>query len=496
MQDIEEELNKGRMRVGVLLEANLHPQNSGVWETLSNGSKLWRLKISSSGALGLNLYFDDFFLPEGATLYIYSPDYKHIIGAFTEFNNQESKAMATQVIDGEELMLELLLPNNINPDIVALNISEVGYKYRGFGINHNSKSTKAADTCLVNINCPEGNNWQQEKRGVVKLLMRIGMANYECSGSLVNNTYQNCIPYVLTAFHCGDGATALNLNQWIIYFGYEATTCNATTGLANKTSIGCTLIATDNWNGSLGSTSDFYLIRLKNSIPASYQPYYNGWSRTESASTSGVGIHHPQGDIKKISTFNTTLSNHINFWGVTWVSTVTNHSVTEVGSSGSPLFNANKQIIGTLTGGWSYCNKPTEKDLYGKFFKHWDQGGSTPQKQLKPWLDPAGTNPITLAGVNFTNCTSISVEEHIKPNLAISVYPNPASTFIHVKFENYYFINGSIQVYDILGNALIIQNVSKYEETFQLSVESLPIGIYMLVAKDNQRTFSKTFVKQ
>ncbi|MDZ7778249.1 MAG: hypothetical protein U5L09_22835 [Bacteroidales bacterium] len=37
--------------------------------------------------------------------------------------------------------------------------------------------------------------------------------------------------------------------------------------------------------------------------------YYNGWSRVESPAQSGVTIHHPNGDIKKITTYTEPLTN-------------------------------------------------------------------------------------------------------------------------------------------------------------------------------------------
>ena len=42
------------------------------------------------------------------------------------------------------------------------------------------------------------------------------------------------------------------------------------------------------------------------------------------------------------------------------------HGVTEGGSSGSPIFNQSKRIVGQLSGGSSTCNSPNYSDLYGK----------------------------------------------------------------------------------------------------------------------------------
>src|SRR5687767_8794067 len=48
----------GRMvSVGASLE------NSGIWTTLPNGDRIWRLRIVSEGALATDLFFENFHLP-------------------------------------------------------------------------------------------------------------------------------------------------------------------------------------------------------------------------------------------------------------------------------------------------------------------------------------------------------------------------------------------------------------------------------------------------
>src|SRR5690606_32180364 len=56
--------------------------------------------------------------------------------------------------------------------------------------------------------------------------------------------------------------------------------------------------------------SDFALLKLNennetNTITKlkSFNAYWNGWDANNTAAPSGVSIHHPSGDIKKISTF-------------------------------------------------------------------------------------------------------------------------------------------------------------------------------------------------
>lgn len=156
--------------------------------------------------------------------------------------------------------------------------------------------------------------------------------------------------------------------------------------------------------------SDFYLVELNAAIPTTYNPYFAGWDRNNTGATSGVSIHHPNGSAKKISTFTATLTNtnfngggNGHFWRVTWAATTNGHGVTEGGSSGSPIFNQNKRIVGQLTGGSSACNSTNSPDVYGKLRSDWDLNGTTNTAQLKPWLDPTNSGVTTLDG---HSCTS------------------------------------------------------------------------------------------
>jgi lysyl endopeptidase len=398
-------------KIARAIEVNYNLNNSGEWINLNNGDRLWRLKLSSKGALGLITNYTKFYLPEGSLMYVYSADGTEIYGGFSAHNNHSSGEFATGIIHSNEIIFEYFEPAKAKGK-GSINISDIGYVYRGVpSRNGQQKDFGDSDPCQININCsPEGNNWQSAKRGAVRILVREGSSYGWCSGSLVNNVRQDCKPYVLLALHCGRSATAANMNQWVFYFNYEAPTCakpSSQGNLAGQSMTGCVKRADSDQGGSnLGS--DFFLMELNNAIPASYNAYLNGWNANTAASTGGVSIHHPAGDIKKISTFTGTLvsatwsgSPSNAHWRVTWAATQNGHGVTEGGSSGSPLFDNNKRIIGTLTGGSSYCNTPTQPDLYGKMSYHWTSNGTTAAKRLKNWLDPDNTGVLTLDGIAF-----------------------------------------------------------------------------------------------
>lgn len=403
------------LRVGIIVPVNYSLNNAGTWETLPDGGRLWRLQITASGALATSLYYQDFHLPEGATMFVYNADRTQLIGAFTsENNNREAGVFATEILRGNTCVLEYHEP------AAALGQGRISIS----GVNHiyNTRipesraskvnAVKASGACNVNANCPEGANWQNQKRAVAKILFRAGGGSYLCSGALVNNAKSNCKPYFLTANHCGSDATAAEFNQWIFYFNYEAPSCaNPGSDPSSNTITGCVQRARSGDNGGVDG-SDFQLVEFNQNIPSSYNVYYAGWNANPAASPSGVSIHHPAGDIKKISTYSSPLteSNYggggvapFTHWKAIWVQTTTNWSVTEGGSSGSPLFNNQGQIVGQLSGGPSSCGATAANkfDYYGRVSHSWISNGADNLHRLKPWLDPDNTGILSLNGTNY-----------------------------------------------------------------------------------------------
>jgi lysyl endopeptidase len=390
------------LRFAKSFEVKIDLKLQALMEVISDSGKIWRLGIKSSGAYSLNIIFSDFELPPNAELYIYSSDRQNLIGAFTNENNQKSKSFATSPVKGDEVFVELFEPNNVEFSSHTV-IGQVNHDYKNIFNLLNEKGTccgyNHSDSCEINSICSQYNNWQSEKRSVCRII--INGAGY-CSGALVNNTAQDGTPYFLTANHCYEGYTDLNAaaNNTIFYFNYESPTCTNQDGSTAQQISGATYKA--NW-----AASDFFLLQLNTPPPTYYNAYYSGWDQTNTAASSETGIHHPEGDVKKISTssnavtstayISNTSDNNANHWRIIWTS-----GVTEPGSSGSPLYNQNHRIVGQLHGGYSDCTAngsygPTQPDWYGKLSSSWI-GGSTPSTQLSHWLDPCGLGVPTLDG--------------------------------------------------------------------------------------------------
>lgn len=67
-----------------------------------------------------------------------------------------------------------------------------------------------------------------------------------------------------------------------------------------------------------------------------------------------------------------------------------------------PLFNENKQIVGTLSGGNSTCRLTNGNNLYGKFSYHWNQYSKADTGRMDIWLDPLNTGTTELPGLSQT----------------------------------------------------------------------------------------------
>lgn len=443
---------------------NISLANSGEWTDLNNGDRIWRLKVTSAKALALVPLFDKLYLPEGSSLHFYMPKHEEVLGAFTHNNTVEQRAFCPGYIHGESCVIEYYEPAaQKGKGILSLN--EIGHAYRWITPLHkNASSADASGSCEVNVACTEATNWADQVRSVARILVVANGGQGFCSGALVNNTRQDCTPYFLSAQHCSEGTTTAQYAQWVFYFNYQASACNGTTGPQNKTVTGCTKIADSNDNG--GDTGSDFLLLLLNSAPSStYNVYYAGWNATGTASPSGVCIHHPDGDIKKISTYTQALTGtswggsvQNTHWNAKWAATTNGHGVTEPGSSGSPLFDNDGMIVGTLTGGDSYCNTPNNPDQFGKVSYGWVSNGSANNRRLKPWLDPDNTGTTSLAGTN-TPCGSA-----VQNDAGIQSIEAPAGNICESSFAPLFVLRnfGGNVLHNVTINYQIDGNVYQY----------------------------------
>ncbi len=355
------------------ISVNLNMNNAGIWTELEDGSMVWMLEIESVGAFSLNIIYDIFDIPDGAEFFVYSDDMEMVLGAFTSFNHKPHGGFSTAPVKGDKIILEYNQPSNASFD-GNISISTIAHDYRNVFFNE-ERGYGDSGSCNNNVACSVGDDWRDEIRSVAMILTSGG--SRLCTGSLINNATQDLSPYFLTANHCLGGN-----NSWIFMFNYESPQCSNQNGPTNMTVSGSSLLASS-------STSDVALLLLNETPPQDYNVHYAGWDVSGSTPSIPVGIHHPSGDIKKISFDYDNASNSGNYWDVdSW-----DDGTTEPGSSGSPLFDGQThRIIGQLYGGVASCTN-FGYDTYGKTSVSWNLG-------LSDYLDPNNTGLSYIDGID------------------------------------------------------------------------------------------------
>ena len=400
------------MRIGKKMPVDYEFDRDGEWHTLPNGDQVWLLRIQSEGALALIPTYSDFYLPKGVQLFIYNEARTQILGSYTYDTHPRGGVFSTQMVAGDDMTLEVVIPRGKEAlrDQVRLSLSSIGYCYNGVHVFDGPRlEIGESSYCMINVNASEGDDWQEEKKGVTQMTLLLDDGWYVCSGTMINTTAQDLRPYLLSACHCYSyRATADDMLQWQFKFHYESPTAETQMPLDTKTLVGCRLLVASPIKGG----SDGLLLELTEEVPLEWDVYFNGWDRRDTVVAGrGVGIHHPAGDIKKISTFDEYKTSSwpgeggpgmdSAHWILKFVKTKNGHSITEGGSSGSPIFNHNHLVFGTLTGGDSSCAKPTGDNYYGKLSYHWDAYGDSTDTQMKEWLDPMHLGVETLQGTYY-----------------------------------------------------------------------------------------------
>lgn len=370
----EDELTKGEakpFRFGVEIPVAISLKN-GIWQTLANGDRIWNVSIVSPNAQSINLIFKKYKLPTGGKLFVYNKE-KQVLGAFTDVNNSADGIFATDLIQGDFITIEYLEPK----DVIGQGEVELSTVVHGYRTPY-AFGDASGRWCHNNVNCSVGAPWTCE----IDASMLIVVGGGSCSGSVINNTNQDGTPYVLTANHCYNAS----VGSWVFRFNWQGASCpNPASSPSSQSLTGATLRAR---NG----TTDFCLVEINSAIPASYNATYAGWDKSGTTPASVAGIHHPRGDIKKISFDSNAVSNGSSRWLIDqW-----DDGLVEPGSSGSPLFNQNHQIIGQLWNGDLVigCTPSggslVDNNNYGKFSGSWT-GGGTNSTRLSNWLDPGNT---------------------------------------------------------------------------------------------------------
>jgi Secretion system C-terminal sorting domain len=203
----------------------------------------------------------------------------------------------------------------------------------------------------------------------------------------------------------------------------------------------------------------------------------------------GAIIHHPLSDIKKISfidSFSPSFTSPSSDFSTNCIQSSGTGGLIEPNSSGSAVFDNQKNIIGTCSYGGSGCVAPGGINFVGggKFWFHWDQNGTSPDRQLKPWLDPLNTGVMAFQG-KYPNNTGIT---HTVVKNTFSIYPNPASDNFKILTDKAVL---QVTLYNILG-----EKVGSWKNTRFIPIQQLPPGVYFTIIKFPREIYSVKIIKR
>ncbi|WP_051237593.1 trypsin-like peptidase domain-containing protein [Ottowia thiooxydans] len=390
------------------VEATMQPQEFQArlsWQSGPDGKKTASLTIESPAAQGIRLGLQIHMLPMRSVVRVFgSQDDRAVeidssILAQTVQNNlnagtpeQEARLYWLPTVKGPRVTLEIDLPADIPRSALVLSVPQLVHFWRlPEDADPDMNITKAATaSCHVDASCSR--EFDTAAKSVARMSYIDAGAAYYCSGALIADSAGTRTPYFLSAAHCiSTQAVASTLETtWF----YRSASCGSSVVNSQVRHLvgGASLLFV---NGS----TDTVLLRLNSTPPDGV--YFAEWDATPPQRLDSVtGIHHPGGDLLKISEgylkdflictatsmgVSCTESNVSTgkFLNINWLS-----GTTEGGSSGSPLFkekNGKQYVIGQLQSLTRNICALTRSSQYGRFDLAYEAG-------LKRWLGAANSS--------------------------------------------------------------------------------------------------------
>jgi len=494
-QDLVNDLDKSiPYRFGYKFDTDYTLDNSGSWENLADGGRVWRLSIISNDAITMNLLLEDVMIPEGASLYLHDAENTNRVGAYTARNNREDGLLGTELMRGDHMIVEYYEPANLIGQ-GSITIANVIHGYRTLtNVQDNlAKALNSSGDCNIDVRCPLGDLWNNQIRSVAMIV--VGGSGI-CTGALINNTCNDGTPYFLTANHCLGGSTG----SWAFRFNWEVAAGDASLSCATTTNTAGAYNSSSNWdqtaNGatvlSSSGSSDFALLEIDNMTvtdASNWGCYYAGWNNVDTDGTisSAVGIHHPSGDIKKICEEQDSPYHQSVGGAAVWFIDDWDNGVTEPGSSGSPLFDQEGRIIGQLYGGVAACsgtNDNNQYDFYGRFGVSWGLGASA-------YLDPNACDGSATTNYGYDPTQATASLDKLGHNL-FTVSPNPSNGVFSLDLGTTSLKGTIVSISDMTGRVILTQSINSTKTSLNLS--NADNGAYIVRVISSEESQVETIV--
>jgi hypothetical protein len=384
--------------VGRVVPATTGAVNSAAlnWQALPSGGQAATMTVTSPEAVAIRLGLKIAKLPNGAELrFAGSANSAEVVGPITAQRAMRFPVYWTPMVFGDTVTVELYVPAGASTSDVEFSVSSVSHLVSSPVKLDNSALQEQSSSCSLEVDavCLYGLPAVQTTANAVARMefTEADGRSYLCTGTLLNSLTPN-IPYFWGADHCiSDNQVASSL---ITYWFYQSTACNSNIPSPNYATLfdGALLLYTN-------ADDDGTMLLLGDAPPVGAT--YAAWdSGVIPPGSTIMGIHHPGGDLKKISVG--TFTGYDTWNGVGSYNAVAwTKGITEGGSSGSGLFlinsNGDYALRGGLKGGTVSCTNQNGEDLYSRF--------DLAYPGVKQWLYST-TAPANLLYASISNITS------------------------------------------------------------------------------------------
>lgn len=361
----------------------------GTWEE-TDGGRLWTMTFESSGARSLNFVFNDFFLPEGAELYVSNEDESVVFGPVTHEAIHENGHFLTDIISGSQATISLYEPFDCMGQS-TLTIKRVVHGILGGQPSDNTSSEiRSQYTYNDSTNVACYSDYNEVSDGVGLLFTSDGLADASCS--LVMTTDYSFKPYILTTYffidYNNDGEIS---NQE----KYEAENCMVKFRCRYSTCNGITPVTSYTYNQSYFRSAyrpgGMGLLELKSSLTGNPNLTWLGWNRYGTPTPlQGATLYHSEDQKLRIALCNC----HIDYgylFGFYWTKISHYHGYPSGYCQGAPFLNNSQRVFAITIAAQPHYEEGIlqHNTLIMPLLDSWD-GGLTNSTGLAHWLDPEG----------------------------------------------------------------------------------------------------------
>lgn len=340
---------------------------------------------------------------------------------------------------GATVFADVRLPVGATPGDIQFALGPISHLFVSpFDRDAMMSLEKSSGECNLDVVCYE--DYEQLRTAVSRMVYVKNGSSFLCTGQLLSNGSGNAERYYLSANHCiSSQVVADTLETW---WNFESSSCDAdTTSSAQERVVGgADLVTTD-------AATDSTLLRLRGTLD--FPTFYMGWT-TDVPATDIFGIHHPAGDLKKIS-FGEVQGYTKRDVGTSdlldssdpdanFIATVWNEGTTEGGSSGSALLDQEERVVGVLFRGTASCSEPEGLDEYGRFDRAFERNSwqaflALGDDENRITATKAGSGRGTLtsspAGISCdVDCSTASAGLPAGSSVTVTATAESASTFL------------------------------------------------------------------